>query len=146
MRGTGLDHNAITQAVLDAAFRIHTALGPGLLESAYETCLAFELAECGMKVARQVALPVVYRGVRLDAGYRLDLLVEDSVVVEVKAVEAVLPVHEAQLMSYLKLAGKPVGLLLNFHVTHMRDGITRRINRSVYPERNTNERPDTSQT
>ena len=109
--------------------KVHTALGPGLLESAYEACLLYELRKRGLKVYAQVALPVVYEAVRLDAGYRIDLLVEDAVVVELKAVEKLLPIHEAQILSYLKLSGKKVGLLLNFNVLHLKDGIKRVVNK-----------------
>jgi GxxExxY protein len=112
--------------------KVHTALGPGLLETTYEACLAFELSDRGLRVRTQVALPVVYRGVKLEAGYRLDLLVEDSVIVELKAAESVLPIHEAQLLSYLKLSDKKLGLLINFNVVHLRNGIRRMVNR-FYP-------------
>jgi GxxExxY protein len=104
--------NDISGAIVDSAMKVHTALGPGLLETTYEACLAFELSDPGLRVRTQVALPVVYRGVKLDAGYRLDLLVEDSVIVELKAAESVLPIHEAQLLSYLKLSDKSWGCLL----------------------------------
>lgn len=107
--------------------KVHTTLGPGLLESAYEACLAHELRMRGLHVLTQVALPVVYEGVKLDVGYRIDLLVEDLIVLEIKAVEALAPIHEAQLLSYIKLSGQRVGLLINFHVLHLKDGIKRRI-------------------
>lgn len=118
----------ITGSIVDAAMRVHSRLGPGLLESAYEACLAYELTKRGLKCLTQVGLPVVYDDVKLDVGYRIDLLVEDSVIVELKAVEKVLPIHEAQLISYLKLSGKKVGLLINFHEKHLKDGIMRRAN------------------
>ena len=102
-------------------------LGPGLLESAYGACLAHELRKRGFRVATQVGLPVVYDGVKLDLGYRIDLLVEDVVIVEVKCVEAIHPVHEAQLLSYLRLSGKHVGLLINFHLARLKDGIKRMV-------------------
>jgi GxxExxY protein len=121
--------NEISGAVVDSAMKVHTALGPGLLESTYEVCLAFELADRGFQVRTQVPLPVVYRSVHLEAGYRLDLLVEDSVIVELKAIESVLPIHQAQLLSYLKLSGKKLGLLINFNVVHLKDGIKRMVNR-----------------
>jgi GxxExxY protein len=121
--------NEVTGTVVDAAMKVHTALGPGLLESAYEACLVYELRKRGLKVLAQVALPVVYEDVRLDAGYRIDLLVEDAVVVELKAVERLVPVHEAQLLSYLKLSGKKAGLLINFNVLHLKDGIKRVVNK-----------------
>ncbi|HWQ32150.1 MAG TPA: GxxExxY protein [Blastocatellia bacterium] len=117
--------NDISGAVVDAAMKVHTALGPGLLESAYEACLKHELSKRGFKVLSQVILPVIYDGVEVDAGYRLDLLVEDAVIVEVKAVERLLPIHEAQLLSYPKLSGRKVGLLINFNVEHLKNGIKR---------------------
>jgi GxxExxY protein len=104
---------------------VHTALGPGLLESAYQACLVYELRKCGFKAEAQLALPIRYGDVFLDAGYRIDILVNDTVVIELKAVETVLAVHKAQLLSYLRLSGKHVGLLLNFNVPHLREGITR---------------------
>lgn len=110
---------------IGAAIAVHRALGPGLLESTYEACLAFELLERRLRIERQTALPVVYRGVRIDCGYRLDLIVEGMVVVELKAVERLLPIHDAQMLTYLKLSGHPVGLLLNFNVPMLRDGIRR---------------------
>ena len=111
------DHlNEITGRIISVAIDVHRELGPGLLESAYETCLSFELAERKLAVARQVPLPLTYRGVRLDCSYRLDLVVEEAVIVEVKTIERFEPVHEAQLLSYLRLSGCKVGLLLNFHV------------------------------
>ena len=120
--------NDITGDIVDAAMKVHTALGPGLLESAYETCLAYELRRRGLKVVAQLGLPVVYDGVRLDAGYRIDLLVDDRVIVELKAVECLLPIHRAQLLSYLKLSGCKVGLLINFNVLRLKDGIKRIVN------------------
>jgi len=121
----GLKGEEITEQILGSAIAVHRALGPGLLESAYEACLAFELLERRLRVERQVSLPVVYRGVRIDCGYRLDLVVEAMVVVEIKAVERILPVHEAQILTYLKLSGLSIGLLLNFNVPMMKDGIRR---------------------
>lgn len=114
--------------VVDASLRVHSTLGPGLLESAYEACLAYELRERGLEVISQLPLPVTYRGVRLEVGYRIDLLVGGGVVVELKAVARLLPLHEAQLLSYLKLSGHRIGLLLNFHSAHLRDGIRRMVN------------------
>jgi GxxExxY protein len=111
--------------VVDAAFTVHSTLGPGLLESVYEACLAYELIKRGLKVDRQIPLPVVYEDTKLDAGLRLDLVVDDSVVVELKAVEAVLPVHRAQLLTDLKLSGHRLGLLINFNVPVIKDGIKR---------------------
>lgn len=123
-----VETEAVGRLVLSCAMKVHSALGCGLLESAYEACLAYELAEESVNVARQVVLPIVYQGVHLDAGYRLDLLIGDSVIVEVKAVEKIAPVHTAQLLSYLKLSGHKLGFLLNFNVVHMRDGIKRVVN------------------
>jgi GxxExxY protein len=119
--------NKITGAVISAAMKVHSHLGPGLLESAYEACLAHELRKQGMRVAQQVGLPVVYDGEKIDLGYRIDLIVEDVVVVEIKSVEAINPVHQAQLLSYIRLSGRRVGLLINFHVAHLHDGIKRMV-------------------
>src|ERR1700675_909891 len=115
----------VSHAVITAGMTVHTELGPGLLESAYTACLQYELKRAGFFSATQVALPVVYRGVKLELGYRIDLLVEDLVVVEIKSVEAISPVHQAQILSYLKLSGKSIGLLINFNVVHLKDGIRR---------------------
>jgi GxxExxY protein len=120
--------NQITERIIGAAMRVHTALGPGLLESAYEACLAYELAHAGLAVERQRKLPITYGDLKLEEGYRIDLLVENTVVVELKAVEQLRDVHEAQLLSYLRLSSCPVGLLINFHVPHLREGIRRVIN------------------
>ncbi len=117
----------VGKAVLDAAFTVHTALGPGLLESVYETCLAYELKLAGLIYESQIALPIVYNGITVYSGLRLDLFVEQCVIVEIKAVEAILPVHNAQLLTYLKLAKVRLGLLINFNVVHLRDGITRMV-------------------
>ena len=111
--------------IIGAAIEVHKELGPGLLESAYEACLMFELANRGLKAEKQKELPVVYRGVRIDCGYRLDLLVEDLVIVELKAVERLERIHEAQVISYLKLSGKHVGLLINFNVLQLVKGLKR---------------------
>jgi GxxExxY protein len=108
--------------------RVHSRLGPGLLESAYQACLAHELRQRGLTVGVQVGLPVEYDGLRIESGYRIDLLVENAVVVELKAVEAIHPIHRAQLLSYLRLSRNRVGLLINFNVKHLRDGIVRLIN------------------
>jgi len=108
--------------------QVHSTLGPGLLENTYEACLKYELQKRGLKVLSQVLLPVIYDEVKIDLGYRLDLIVEDSVIVELKAVNKITPVHEAQLLSYLKLSEKCLGLLINFNVLHLKDGITCRIN------------------
>ena len=119
--------NQVSGAVVNAAMRVHSLLGPGLLESAYQACLAQELRTRGFRVETQVGLPVVYEGEKLDLGYRIDLLVESLVIVEIKCVEATHPVHEAQLLSYLRLSGKNVGLLINFHVERLKDGIRRMV-------------------
>jgi GxxExxY protein len=119
--------NRYSGHVVDSAMRVHSALGPGLLESAYETCLAYELQKRGLLVVRQAPLPVVYDKVLLDVAYRIDLLVEDNVIVELKTVPKLLPIHEAQLYSYLKLSDKKIGLLINFHVIHLKDGIKRMV-------------------
>ena len=118
----------VSRAVITAAMRVHTELGPGLLESTYCACLQHELITLGLRSMTQVGLPVVYRGVKLDLGYRMDLLVEGLVVVEIKSVDAISPVHTAQILSYLKLSGKSLGLLINFNVVHLKDGIRRFVN------------------
>ncbi|HKD38100.1 MAG TPA: GxxExxY protein [Pirellulales bacterium] len=115
----------LAATIVDAAFKVHSALGPGLLESVYEACLMHELAQRGIPFRSQVPIAIVYRGLRLNAGLRLDLLVEESIVVEIKAIEEVLPVHHAQLLTYLKLSGKRLGFLINFNVTKIKDGIKR---------------------
>ena len=121
--------NALTRKVIGCAMAVHSALGPGLLESAYEACLIFELRRAGLHVEVDVHVPLLYHGVKIDCGFRLDLLVEGIVIVELKAVSAILPVHEAQLLTYLKLTGKPVGLLFNFNVVLLKDGgICRKVN------------------
>jgi GxxExxY protein len=117
--------NRITEAIIGAAMKVHSALGPGLLESAYEVCMSHELRKTGFKVLSQVALPVHYDGIELEVGYRVDLIVEDRVIVELKCVEKIIPVHEAQIISHLRLSGKRVGLLINFHVRSLKDGIKR---------------------
>jgi GxxExxY protein len=119
--------NEITEVVIGAAIEVHRNVGPGLLESTYRVCLCRELALLGIDFEQQVAIPVEYKGVKLDAGYRADVIVERAVVVEIKAVEQVLPIHEAQLLTYLKLGGWRVGLLINFNVELLKHGITRRI-------------------
>ena len=122
------DLNIITGEIVDSAMKVHSALGPGLLESAYKTCLAFELADRGPAVESEVPLPVTYREIKLNAAYRIDFIVADSVIVEVKAVEKILPVHRAQLLAYPKLSGKKLGLPLNFNVPRLKDGIIRLAN------------------
>ena len=118
----------VSHAVITAAMKVHTELGPGLLESTYAACLQYELMQAGFRSAAQVGLPVVYRQVKLELGYRMDHLVEDLVVVEVKSVDAISPVHQAQILSYLRLSGKSIGLLINFNVVHLKDGIKRFVN------------------
>ena len=120
--------NRVTQAIIGAAIEVHKHLGPGLLESAYEACTAFELTERGLQVEQQKALPLLYKKVRLDCGYRLELMVEDKVIVEIKAVEKLQPIHEAQLLSYLKLTNCKAGLLINFNGKKLVDGIIRVVN------------------
>jgi len=115
----------VFKRVLDSAFKVHTALGPGLLESAYSECLYFELLEDGLKVEKQKPLPLIYRDVKLEAGYRIDLLVEEMVIVEIKSVEALADIHMAQILTYLKLSGCSLGLLANFNVLHLKEGIKR---------------------
>lgn len=115
----------VAKAIVNAAFRVHTQLGPGLLESVYETCLVHELSRHGFQVQRQLLLPIRYDGIQIDAGLKLDLFVNQSVIVELKAVEKLLPIHEAQLLTYLKLADCRLGLLINFNVVLIKDGIRR---------------------
>jgi GxxExxY protein len=121
-------HEDVTHRVIGAAMKVHSALGAGLLESTYSVCLFHEMKITGLHFEHQVRLPVVYDGVTLDAGYRIDFLIEGCVIVEIKAVEKLLPLHTAQLLTYLKLSGCKVGLILNFNVPHLRDGIERRVN------------------
>ncbi len=120
-----MKENPLSREIISAAIEVHKALGPGLLESAYEECLAHELSLRRILFERQVCLPIEYKGVRIDAGYRLDLVVDDLVVVELKAAEALLPVHEAQVLTYLKLTGKRLALLINFNVPTLKSGIKR---------------------
>lgn len=122
------DENELSKLILDAAFRVHSALGPGLLEGAYEACLAYELRSSGLKVQTQIPMPLVYRGVMLEVGYRLDILVEDVVIIELKAVDALAPIHHAQLLCYLKLGRKKLGLLINFNEVSLKHGIKRLVN------------------
>ncbi len=121
----GLRADRAARSVVDAALAVHRTLGPGLLESVYEDCLAHELALREVPITRQVALPIVYRGLRIEPGLRMDMLVDDIVVVEVKAVEALSSLHEAQLLTYLKLSARPLGLLINFNVTLLKHGLRR---------------------
>ena len=120
--------NSITSEIIRAALLVHSALGPGLLESVYQTCLTHLLRQNGLSVETERPMPVSFNGIRFDVGLRLDLLVEEQVIVEVKAIRRLLPVHSAQLLSYMRLSDKRVGLLLNFHVRHMRHGIQRLVN------------------
>ena len=123
-----MTENAIAKEIVDAAFRIHATLGPGLLESVYDTVLAYELGRRGLRTVRQQPIPVVYEEVRIDTGFRADLVVEDKVIVEIKSVELLAPVHKKQLLTYLRLADKRLGLLINFNVALIKDGITRVVN------------------
>jgi len=120
-----VEENSLGGTIIGCAINVHTVLGPGLLESTYEACLIHEFAKAGLAVARQVALPVRYDGIELDSAYRIDLLVNEIVILELKVVEKLMPIHTAQLLSYLKLSNLKLGYLLNFNVVHMRDGIKR---------------------
>jgi GxxExxY protein len=119
--------NHITNEIIRCAIKVHQTLGPGLLESVYETCLEYELLQIGFKVDRQKSLPVIYNSIKLDAGFRIDLLVEDAVLVELKSVRETTPIDEAQLLTYLKLSDKKVGLLINLNVKLLKDGTVRRV-------------------
>ena len=123
-----MTENEVGNAIISSAMKVHSTVGPGLLESAYELCLGHELSRQGLKVRNQVPIPIRYEDLAVDQGYRVDLLVNDRVVVELKAIETILPVHRGQLLSYLRLGGFKLGYLLNFNVAHMRDGIIRRVN------------------
>ena len=123
-----MDINSVTGEIIDSAMKVHSVLGPGLLESAYQACLTYELRKRGLKVRTEVPLPIVYDGLRLSAGYRVDQLVEDAVVVELKAVSKVTDLHDAQLLSHLKLGGYKVGLRINFHEVHLKKGLRRMVN------------------
>lgn len=123
-----MELNQISGVVVSSAIKVHSVLGPGLMESVYERCLLYELKKRGLRVASQVPLPVAYEGIRIDAGYKLDLLVEDAVVVELKATrEGITELHKAQLLTYLKLTGKKLGLIINFNVVHLKEGIRRMV-------------------
>jgi GxxExxY protein len=126
--GSGARAEIVASAAIDAGLKVHKALGPGLLESAYEHCLAHELVERGMLVERQLVLPITYGVVTLDAGYRLDLVIDHVVIIEIKAVDAILAIHQAQLMTYLKLSGIRIGLLMNFNVLLFKQGLKRMVN------------------
>ncbi|WP_071191375.1 GxxExxY protein [Trichormus sp. NMC-1] len=120
-----MQENELSGLIIGCAMRIHTALGPGLLESAYEECLDYELKKANLNIGRQIPVPLIYENVKLDCAYRLDLLVENKIIVEVKAVESLNPIHSVQLLTYLKLAKCKLGLLINFNVLHLKDGIKR---------------------
>jgi len=117
--------NKLSYEIIGAAYKVHSALGPGLLESTYEVCLEYELLEKGFKVERQKPLPVIYNNIKLDAGYRIDLLIEGSIIIEIKSIDEIAPIHRAQLMTYLKLTNIKLGLLINFNVTDLKNGINR---------------------
>src|SRR6266508_1715749 len=121
--------NQLTEKIIGCAIEVHKGLGPGLLESAYEECFCYEFAQNGISFIRQVPLPVVYKGIKLDCGYRIDVLVNDLVIIELKTVEKLLPIHDAQLLKYLKLYRRPLGLLINFNVPILKDGIKRLVNK-----------------
>jgi GxxExxY protein len=121
--------NEISHLIVGGALKVHTALGPGLLESAYEACLQYELIKTGLRVEAQKALPLVYESVKLECGYRIDLLIESKVIIEVKSIEAVADIHFAQVLTYLRLSGLKLALLMNFNVLHMKDGIRRVVNK-----------------
>ena len=129
-----MEIDQITGIIVDSAMKVHSALGPGLLESVYERCLMHELTKRGLKAQSQFWVPVVYDGIQIEGGYKVDLLVEDAVIVELKVVEHILDIHKAQLLSYLKLSGKRVGLVINFNVVHLRDGIRRMVNGARLPK------------
>ncbi|MES2138532.1 MAG: GxxExxY protein [Bacteroidota bacterium] len=120
-----MEINQITEKIIGCAIEVHKNLGPGLLESAYEECLSFELQKAGLKIERQKPVPVVYKDIKLDCGYRMDLLVENTVIIELKTVDAFNPVHEAQILTYMKFGNKIIGLLINFNVTLLKNGIKR---------------------
>ncbi|MBK7712727.1 MAG: GxxExxY protein [Bacteroidales bacterium] len=120
-----MEINVITKEIIGSAIEVHRILGPGLLESAYEECLFFELSKKGLKTEKQHPVPIIYKDIKLDYGYRIDILVESIVIIELKAVDIVNPVHEAQILTYMKFAGKPIGLLINFNVIVLKDGIKR---------------------
>jgi GxxExxY protein len=122
------DLNELSGKIIGAAMKVHSALGPGLLESAYEKCLEYELNLQGMQVVSQIKLPITYGEITIEAGYRIDLLVENEIILEIKTVDCFAPINQAQLLSYLKLAKKRLGLLLNFHTVHLKDGIKRMVN------------------
>ena len=122
---TTFDNDPLTEKVIGLAIEVHRQLGPGLLESAYEECLCYELSQARLRLNRQVSLPVIYKSVRLDCGYRLDVVVEERLILELKTVERLMPIHEAQVITYMRLSGLPTGLLLNFNSVVLKDGVRR---------------------
>jgi GxxExxY protein len=120
-----MELNQITEKIIGCAIEVHKCLGPGLLESAYEECLSYELKNIGLEINRQVAVPVVYKDIRLECGYRIDILDENSIIIELKSIETFAPVHEAQILTYMKFANKTIGLLINFNVTLLKNGLKR---------------------
>jgi GxxExxY protein len=124
-RDTETQRFSLTEKIIGAGIEVHGALGPGLLESAYEECLSFELQDLGLKIRRQIPLPVIYKGIKLDCGYRLDIVVEETVVVELKSVEKLIPIRDAQLLTYLKISGYGIGLLMNFNTSVLKNGVKR---------------------
>jgi len=124
--------NRLSSEVINAAISVHRELGPGLLESVYQACLAYELKDRGLAVETELAIPVIYRGIQIESGLRLDMLVEDQLIIELKSIEKILPVHVKQLLTYLRLANKPLGLLINFNENLLKDGITRLANNSCF--------------
>ena len=129
----GVVENVLTDRIIGCAIEVHRHLGPGLLESVYEECLCYELSQMGIRFERQVHLPLVYKGIKLQCGHKLDLVVEDSIVVELKSIEDLTPVHQAQLLTYLKTSNKKVGLLINFNVQYLKNGLKRVVNRYAGP-------------
>jgi GxxExxY protein len=127
-----MELNDITGHIITAAMKVHTVVGPGLLESVYQACLEHELRTNGLAVQREVPIPILYEGLQLESKYRIDMLVENKIIVELKCVDLLLPIHKAQLLTYLRLAEKPLGLLLNFRVVHMREGIKRVLNNKCF--------------
>ncbi len=132
-REISTEANRITGQIISSAIKIHSLIGPGVLEGVYRQCLEYELKKAGLTVRSEVALPVIYEGVCLESGYRIDLLVENCIIVELKCVESILPIHKTQLLTYLRLAKMRMGLLLNFNVVHLRNGINRILNNRYLP-------------
>lgn len=129
-----MTENEITEKIIGAAIKVHQRLGPGLLESAYQACLYYEIIKEGLTVEKEKPLPLVYEEVKLDCGYRIDLLIENTIIVEVKSVDALADIHLAQILTYLKLSNKRIGLLINFNVTRLKDGLKRVINKYYQPQ------------